>query len=189
MSVHTKHRTASAQRSYAGRHAMLALVALFFTFELSTALAQSCPCDFTVSTRELSRDFYFCNRATFSGTGYDWAGARNLDIFKGAKGGKEPGSTKGVMGVKDFAPNTGDPQIGDHFCEIASGLRRNNGLFRKVERHAINTADEWGACIADLSNIALTVMAAGRDVIGDSCFDSGTGTPDKWETFPPPPLP
>jgi hypothetical protein len=114
----------------------------------------------------------------------DWAGNRNITIWKGAKGGKEIGRTVGNLRLSDYNPNTGDQEFGDHFCEVASGVRKSS--FRRITRATITSSAEWNGCLADLSAVANAARAMGRDA--DLCFDNdGSGTPDKFEWTPPPP--
>jgi hypothetical protein len=152
---------------------LAALLSLSIAYE-AAAQEATCPCNFEVSARQLSRGFFFCNSAQFGGEA--WAGARIVDVFKGAKGGREPGANDMVLSLKDFNPNSGDPEIGDNFCEIASGLRKNSGTFRNVLRIAVDSIEEWHACLVDLSDLGMLAMDLGRDFTGVSCADT-VGSP------------
>jgi len=72
------------------------------TLPASPASAQGagCPCNISASARDLSRKFFGCggNDWTYTGS-VEWAGSRNITIFKGAKGGKEIGVATGGLRV------------------------------------------------------------------------------------------
>lgn len=161
------------------------LIALGSISTFSTAQAQSCPCNFFEFTREINRGFVACGSQQFHAPGVDWDGVRRITIFKGWKGGREPGSATAVVGIVDYANVEGDPVVGPHFCEVASGLRKNGGTYRRVNRQALSSIDDWDACLEDLAEVA----AMGQDYYS-TCGDSDNGIPDVWEELlDKPPLP
>jgi hypothetical protein len=132
------------------------------TLPASPASAQgaSCPCNFTLSARQMKRKFYACGSQAFHVE--DWDGTRNLQVFKSAKGGKEYGTLDRVFQITDRAnPNT-------HVCGTYSRWPKQGGTARKIVESTIQTAVEWDACFSDLATLALTVSDDTNDPY-DTC--------------------
>jgi hypothetical protein len=130
------------------------------TLPVSPASAQgaSCPCNFTLSARQMKRKFYGCSSTAFPQEPEKWDGTRSLHVFKSAKGGKEYGAIDRSFQITDRVgtPNT-------HICGTYSRWPKQGGVARNIIESTIETAVQWDACLSDLSTLALTVADGTND--------------------------
>jgi hypothetical protein len=145
------------------------------TLPASPASAQgaSCPCNFTLSARQMKRKFYACGSGAFHQK--DWDGSRKLSVFKSAKGGKEYGALDRSFQITDRAnPNT-------HICGTYSRWPKQGGAARNIVESTIETAVQWDACLSDLSTLALTVADDTNDPIGTCDPSAPLGYPYRMQ--------